>query len=148
MASIAARPSTPSRPRGVVRTFRLPTLALSALILGLVAGIGLFQVLQTSEVATAGYEIRALEVERDRLSAEIRLGEAEVAEMARGDRVRQEALERLGMVEPTHTVRVAVGAEAPSVIPLPARYVPQVEEPAPVVQPWWWDWLRRVPGFE
>jgi len=145
MASIAAAPSAR---RGVVRTFRLPTLALSALLLALLAAIGLFQVLQTSEVASAGYEIRALEVERDRLSAEIRLGEADIAEMARGDRVRQEALERLGMVEPTQTVRVAVGVDAPAVIPLPARYVPRVEEPAAVVQPWWWEWLRRVPGFE
>jgi hypothetical protein len=145
MAAIAAEAGGR---RGVVRRVRVPTLLVSAVTLGLIGGIGVFQVLQTSAAATAGYDIRALESERDRLAAEIRLSEVTIARMARGERVRDEARTRLGMVEPASRVQVAVSVAAPEVVPLPWRYVPAVEALPPVVEPWWQQWLRRVPGFE
>lgn len=134
--------------RGVVRRVRIPTLLVSAITLGLIGGVGVFQVLQTSAAATAGYDIRALEAERDRLGAEIRIAEVTIARMAGGERVRDEARTRLGMIEPESRVQIAVSVATPAVVPLPARYVPAVDEAPAVVQPWWQHWLRRVPGFE
>lgn len=113
-----------------------------------IATAGLLQVLQTSQVASTGFELRTLQSERTRLESEIRLLEAGVAERSQLERVRDEAVNRLGMVEPETTIRVAVDEPAPSAVPLPRRYV----EPAPVIEEeeasWWEPLLERIPGFD
>lgn len=123
-------------------------MLLVGLILLTVAFFGLMQVLQTSQVATTGFEIRTLQTERTRLEAEIRLLEASIAEQSELERVRDEAMTRLGMVEPETKVRVSVDERAPAVVPLPRRYV----EPVTVVdvdEPAWWEpLLERLPGFD
>lgn len=128
------------QPRATVPSFtgRAPALLLSALLLSAVAAVGLFQVLQTSRAATIGYELRALERERSELSAEIRLVEAEIARIARVEGVREQAVERLGMVVPERTVRIDVPVAAPAVVPMPERYV-EAATPAEILPLAWWE---------
>ena len=119
-------------------------------MLAAVAALGLFQVMQTSRQATLGYELRALELERAQLAAEVRLLEASVAQQARLEQVHELAVTRLGMVRPDEddSVRVRVDVPAPTLIPMPERYV----RPAPVLQPlereWWEQLLSLLPAFE
>jgi cell division protein FtsL len=113
----------------------------------IVAAVGLLQVLQTSRAATAGYELRALENERQTLSAEVRLLESEIAQQARVDQVRRTAIERLGMVPPEQTVHITVDTPAPASMPLPERYI---VDPQPIEPPSlsiWEQLLRKLPGF-
>ena len=86
-----------------------------------------------------------LNVQSDRLNAEIRLLEVEVANMAHSDRVYQQATDRLGMVSPTATVRVAVGVTAPEGVPVPSRFTPAVEVVGPLQRPWWAKLLESLP---
>jgi len=120
---------------------------VAGIALLILAGVGLLQVLQTSRAATAGYELRSLENERQTLSANVRLLEAEIAQQTRVEQVRRVAVERLGMVPPQRTVHIAVGVTAPSAAPLPERYIvqPQRIETPPLSV--WERFLRRLPGF-
>jgi cell division protein FtsB len=127
---------------------RISRLLLVGLILLGVALLGLLQVLQTSQVASTGFELRNLQIQRTQLESEIRLLEAGIAERSELERVRDEAVNRLGMVEPDQTLRVTVDTAAPSEVPLPRRYV---EEAPPIEQesaPWWEPLLERIPGFD
>jgi cell division protein FtsL len=123
-------------------------LLLAALTLIAVTATGLFQVMQTSRAATIGYELRTLEAQRASLGAEVRLLEVEIARRSRIEQIRVEAVERLGMVMPEETVRIAVTVPAPAVIPMPERYVTAVPEQEPPSAAWWERLLRRVPGFD
>ena len=123
-------------------------MALVGLILMTVAFFGLMQVLQTSHVATTGFEMRLLQTERATLEAEIRLLEASIAEQSQLERVRDEATTRLGMVEPETTLRVSVSERAPAAVPLPRRYVEPVEAVAAEEAAWWEPLLERLPGFD
>lgn len=147
---VDAAAERPTAAAGVYRprSSRVPRLLLLALALAVLGVVGLLQVLQTSHAATAGYGLRALEQERSQLAAEIRLIEAEIAGVARLELVHAAAIERLGMVAPAQTMRVAVGVDAPSVIPLPERYVPRVEGFAPIGPAVWERALRLVPGID
>ncbi len=127
---------------------RVPLLLLGGVTLIAVTVIGLFQVLQTSHAATMGYDLRALEQERTALAAELRLIEADIARVSRLEQIREEAVERLGMVVPEETLRIAVDVPKPRVIPMPERYV---AAGTPVDAPsiaWWEGLLRRLPGFD
>jgi cell division protein FtsL len=124
---------------------KLPGVALSVAALTIVTATGVLQVMQASSAASAGYEIGRLEDERDRLNAEIRLLEVEVANMSHTDRVVQQATERLGMVPPTASVRVAVGVPAPRGMPVPNRFAPPVEVVGPMQRPWWAILLESLP---
>lgn len=131
----------------VVRPRHLSRTLLAGVALLIVAAVGLLQVLQTSRAATAGYELRALENERQTISAQIRLLESEVAQQARVDQIRKTAVERLGMVTPSQTIHIAVDTPAPASMPLPERYVvePQSIDVPPLSI--WEQFLRTLPGF-
>jgi len=131
----------------IARPRRLPGTLIAGIALLILAAVGLLQVLQTSRAATAGYELRALENERQTLGAQVRLLESEIAQQARADQVRKTAVERLGMVPPQRTVHVSVDTPAPARMPLPERYV---VEPQPIQAPSlsiWEQLLRKLPGF-
>ncbi len=147
MAAIARAPEAAAG-RGAVRAPRVPALLLGGLALAALATVGLLQVLQTTRAAGFGYELRAFERERATLSAEVRLLEAEIAQISRLDYVRDQATGRLGMVPAERTLRIAVSAPAPRVIPLPERYVSNEPAPVPVERTWWDRLLRGLPGFE
>ena len=123
-------------------------MLLVGLVLLAVAFFGLMQVLQTSHVATTGFEMRLLQTERTTLEAEIRLLEASIAEQSQLERVRDEATNRLGMVEPERTIRVSVSERAPAAVPWPRRYVEPVAEIETEAAAWWEPLLERLPGFD
>lgn len=123
-------------------------MLLVGLILLTVAFFGLMQVLQTSRVATTGFEMRLLQTERTTLEAEIRLLEASIAEQSQLERVRDEATNRLGMIEPERTLRVSVPERAPAAVPLPRRYVEPVVAAETEAVAWWEPLLERLPGFD
>jgi cell division protein FtsL len=130
--------------RAVVRLSRLLVLSFVLLLMG---GLGILQVLQSSHVATLGYQLRTLDQQRATLSADVGQLEAQVAERSNLERVHSEAVNRLGMVPPTTTVKVRVDVPVPAVVPLPRRYVTPT---APVSAPqasWWERLLSRLPGF-
>jgi cell division protein FtsL len=131
----------------IIRPGHLPGTLIAGLALLVLAAVGLLQVLQTSRAATAGYELRALEDQRQALSAEVRLLEAEVAQQVRVEQIRKTAIERLGMVPPQQTLHITVDRPAPASMPLPERYV---VDPQPLKAPSlsiWEQLLRRLPGF-
>ncbi len=141
---IAARP-VPTE-WGVVRR-RISRLTMTSAALLTVAVVGLFQVLQTTQVAATGYQVRALEKEQQDLDADIRLLESQIAASSNLDRIHQDATTRLGMVKPQDKVRVAQSEPAPAIVPLPRRYVPeQTHEDAPGVA-WWERVLSVIPGM-
>ena len=78
----------------------------------------------------------------------MRLLEAQIARISRIEQIRDEAVERLGMVRPQESLRIAVGVAAPRVIPMPERYVAEQPAPAPPSSEWWERLLRRLPGFD
>jgi len=143
-SAAAARRGTGVR-RAAGRASRLVVLSFALLLVG---GLGIFQVLQTSRVATLGYEIRALERDRAQLAAQVSQLEAAVARRSTLERVRAEAVGRLGMVSPSEGLRVTVDAPVPRVAPLPRRYT-QATEPAPAAPRAWWERaLGHVPGLD
>ncbi len=139
------------RPRGSTfgRVLRGVSLLLGiALLLALAAAGGLLQVQQSARTAEAGYELRALQAERAQLGARLRLLEAEIAYLADLEAVYADATERLGMVPSERSVNLAVGVPAPTVIPMPERYVQQVA-PLPAEDLEWWErLLGRLSGFD
>jgi cell division protein FtsL len=132
---------------GVIRK-RISRLMLISMLLLAIAAVGLVQVLQTTRVAEVGYQLRALEVERQSLDASIRLLEAQIAQVSNLERLRLQAVTRLGMVPPETTMRIAVQAQAPAKQPLPRRYV-HLPAREPIPQPAWWEELiGSIPGFQ
>lgn len=144
------RAAAPSRPLpsgwGVARK-RFSRTMIVALALLAIASAGIVQVLQTSRVAEVGYALRSLELERQQLSAQIRLLEARVAESSNLEHLHTQAVEELGMVPPEETLRIAVNAMAPAVVPLPRRYVETPPEVAPPQPSWWEELIGSIPGF-
>ena len=146
-----------ARPGGVIRQLpegwgvvrrRISRTMFAGMALLTVAGVGIFQVLQTSNVASTGYEVRRLEGERGQLDAEIRLLEAQLASSANLEHLRKAASERLGMAPAKDRIRIDVDTPAPHVVPLPRRYVPAVES-QPVPEGSWWDSIvGAVPGVQ
>lgn len=121
-------------------------LALIALV-GLMA-IGSLQVLQSSRTATTGYELQQIQQQRSELAAEVRLLEAEIAQMTNVGTVHAAATDRLGMVRPTESVRIAVSVPAPDVAPMPERYVRHAPEAPAELDPWWAEMLWAVYGLD
>lgn len=119
--------------------------ALATLVLA-----SLWQVLQTSDATTTGFEIQRLERQREALQAEVHGLEADVAELSSLERIDREARERLGLVPPAQTVYLDVGRPVPERQGIPTRY-----QPAPVGdlpgetarEPWWRGALRALLPF-
>lgn len=134
------------RKRGVVRQ-RVSRLTIVSVALLAIAGVGLVQVLQTSQIATMGYGVRQLELERQSLDAQIRVLEANIASSTNLEHLKEQAVERLGMVPAEERLQVSVDVSAPQAVPLPRRYVP-TEEYEPLSEPAWWEvLLGRLPGL-
>ena len=125
----------------------IPRTLIASVALMVVVAVGVLQVLQTSNAATAGYELRALERERADVGAQVRLLEAQIAQTAGEGQLRELAIARLGMVPAKDAVHVAVDTPAPAVAALPERYVvrPQPTEPSRLAL--WEQALRWLPGF-
>lgn len=131
---------------GVVRR-RISRLTLASFALLAVGVVGLVQVLQTTQVAATGYEMRALERDAQNLDADIRLLEAQIATSSNLDQLQKDATGRLGMVRPQQQVRVAEDMPAPAIIPLPRRYMPVFERQEPPGVAWWEHVLGVIPGM-
>ena len=138
------------RPRSSAlgRLLRGISLLLAALALAGFAAVGPLQVLQSSRTATAGYELRTLELQRAELSAGVRLLEAEIARMAKLEALHAAAIEELGMIRREDSVRIAVSVPAPAVVPMPERYVQQLPAAAEEPAPWWDRVLGSLPGLD
>ena len=148
-ARIRQKAATLPRPRSSVagRLLRGISLLLALAALVSLAAIGSLQVLQSSRTAEAGYELRSLQAERAQLGARMRLLEANIAHLADLNAVHADATGRLGMVPAERSVTVAVAVPAPSVIPMPERYVQQVAPLPTDPVPWWERLLGSVTGI-
>jgi cell division protein FtsL len=119
--------------------------ALAVLVLA-----SLWQVLQTSDATTTGFEIQRLERQRDALQAEVHSLEAEVADLSSLNRIDREARERLGLMPPARTVYLKVDRPLPERQGIPTRYQPApVGDDAltPPSESWWRGVLRALLPF-
>src|SRR5690606_42099146 len=112
------------------------------------APAGICQVLQTGRGAVVGYQLRALETERESLDAQIRILEARIAGSSNLEHLREQAEGRLGMTKPVEDLSITVGVPAPDVVPLPRRYVEMPESEAPPEATWWEEFIGSLPGFD
>lgn len=148
----AGQPAMPGAVRpmpdgwGVARR-RISRFTVASFALLAVGVVGLVQVLQTTQVAATGYEVRALEREQQNLDADIRLLEAQIASSSNLEQIQKDATTRLGMVRADQKVRVAADVPAPAIIPLPRRYVPTQETKEPPGVAWWERMLGVIPGL-
>lgn len=145
------RQAAPARPLasgwGVARK-RLSNTMIVAVAMLTIATAGIFQVLQSSRVAEVGYQLRALETERESLDANIRLLEARIAGSSNLEHLREQAEGRLGMVQPVEDLSITVDVPAPAVVPLPRRYVETPISEAPPEPTWWEEFIGSLPGFD
>jgi cell division protein FtsB len=132
---------------GVARR-RLSRTMIVALAMLAIATAGIVQVLQSSRVAEVGYQLRALEGERESLTAQIRLLEARLASSSNLEVIREQAEGRLGMVPAAEQFAITVEVPAPHVVPLPRRYVELPPREAPPERSWWEELLGALPGLD
>ena len=130
------------------RSGRISRTLLVGFSLMAIGSIGLLQVFQTSYVASTGFELRTLQTTRARLESQNRLLEANIAQQSQLERIRDEAVTVLGMVQPERTLHVTVDQPAPVVVPLPRRYVEPVQLIEQDTAPPWEPLLERIPGFD
>lgn len=149
-ARIRQKAASLPRPRSSVagRLLRGVSLLLALTALAGLAAIGSLQVLQSSRTAATGYELQQLQQQRSELSSEVRLLEAEIAQMTNLETVHAAATGRLGMVRPIESVRISVSVPTPDVAPMPERYVRRAPEAPAELEPWWAEMLWGVYGFD
>jgi cell division protein FtsL len=111
------------------------------------AAAALLQVVQTSNVTTAGYQIQRLDQERLQWQASVHQLEAEVASLASVDRIEQEARGRLGMVPAESRLYLKTNVPVPSHQLLPTRFSPPEAPEQRTGEPWWRDLLELLPFF-
>jgi cell division protein FtsL len=139
----STRPRAETRPQAQARPTRLPRSG--ALMAVLVATAALLPVVQSSNLTTTGYEIRALEQRRSDLQAAIYNAQVDIARLGSLERVEREARGRLGMVPAERAISVQVNVPPPAPRQIPARYVPQ-PPPAPARPTGLWErLLARLP---
>lgn len=134
-------------PRPLSRPLSRP-LALRPLLLGaflVIAGVGLLQVLQTSDATTSGYNLRELEQQRLDWQARVHEIEAEIASLTSMQRIEQEARGRLGMAPPERVLTLEVHTEPPAQQLVPQRYL--MEEPPAETSSWQSRLLRLLPFY-
>ena len=131
---------------GVARR-RISRMTLASIALLTLAVVGLFQVLQTTQVAATGYQVVALERDQRNLDADIRMLESQIAASSNLEQIQKDATTRLGMVRAQDRVRVAEDVPAPGIVPLPRRYVPTLAREAPPGVAWWERVLGVITGL-
>lgn len=140
----STRPRAETRPQIPARSARLPRSG-TILTAALVATAALLPVVQSSNLTTTGYEIRALEQRRSDLQASIYNAQVDIARLGSLERIEREARDRLGMVPADRTVSVQVTVPPPTPRQIPARYLPE-PSPAPRLPTGWWHrLLARLP---
>ncbi len=141
----STRPRAESRPQAQARPTRLPrsgTLMAAALV----ATAALLPVVQSSNLTTTGYEIRALEQRRSDLQAAIYNAQVDIARLGSLERVEREARGRLGMVPAERAISVQVNVPPPAPRQIPARYVPEPPPHVPARPTGFWErLLARLP---
>ena len=136
---------------GVRERVTLPSYSsLTALLPTTVAIISLASLLlmvQTSRVATAGYDLTRLAQTRDEWRSRNYQLEAEIATLQSLDRIEKEAVARFKMKPATEYVYVKV-AEPPRASPAPGMQPPNLKaKPAEESRRKWWDALLHPLTF-
>jgi cell division protein FtsL len=84
-------------------------LARAVLLAGALAGVGVFHVWSHTRVTTAGYRLGELQKAQEKLRAEVRALEVEVATLRAPGRLQAYARTRLGMAPPAAGAVVVAG---------------------------------------
>lgn len=137
----AARPAAASR----ARPWSLRRVLFWAFIA--VALVGLWQVIQISEVTTTGFNISRLGREQLNWQASVHELEAEVAALTSLERVEREARERLGMVPAEERLHLEVSVPAPRQQLIPRRYLDEELLSSESGDSWWEPLLRLLPFY-
>jgi cell division protein FtsL len=96
-------------------------------ILALVALAILLPVMQSSDEATQGYRIHALQQQQLDLEAEIYNTQSQIAELGSESRIQTQARDRLGMIPADRIINVSVDVPAPVTHDLPNQYLPTTD---------------------
>ncbi|MER3420008.1 MAG: hypothetical protein C4290_05565 [Chloroflexota bacterium] len=140
----STRPRAEARPQVQSQPTRLPRSG-ALMAAALVATAALLPVVQSSNLTTTGYEIRALEQRRSDLQAAIYNAQVDIAYLGSLERIEREARSRLGMVPAERTVSVQVNVSPPPPRRIPARYLPE-PPPTPTRRTGFWERLpARLP---
>ncbi len=110
-----------------------------------VALVGLWQVIQASDVTTTGFNISRLEQDRANWQASVHQLEAQVAALTSLERVERDARERLGMVPAQEQIHLEVDVPAPKQQLIPRRYLDEEPPPSEPGGSWWDPLLRLLP---
>jgi cell division protein FtsB len=117
-------------------------LLIAAMIVGLAA---LLPLVQSSSTTTTGGNITQLQQERDDWQARLEEEQGKVAELSSLNTIRQQATNRLKMVEPAETHYITVDAPAPAADPLPSRFQPAQQQPPAAGKSLWDAIIDRLP---
>ncbi len=118
-----------------------------ALAFGVVALLGLFQVIETSDATRTSYSIQGLEQERLDWSAQVHRLEAEVATLTSLERVEREARGRLGMVPAETVLYLDVDVPPPTQHLVPRRLLTFESGDSEGGTPWWQAVLKLLPFY-
>ncbi len=135
-------------PRWHRRALRIPapSLRLNRWILAAIAVVALsamLPVLQNSAATSRGFQLQTFEAEKTKLNGQIRLLEADVAQLSSLPRVQRRASE-LGLEPGFDPIYVTVGEAGPVPAKIPAEYLPGPARKTDVPEPWWRSLLSWV----
>ncbi len=143
--------TAPPRVRRWALPARISRTVLLGFVLLLLGALGVFQVLQTSQVATLGYELSALEFERTQLQAEIRQVKVAIANEGTRAAAEERALQGLDMLPADPAFRISVDEPAPTGPTVPRRFVETAaagEVEAMRGSAWWERLLAQLLGAQ
>jgi cell division protein FtsL len=135
----------------LVRHSTIPRTVLLGVVLLMLGALGVLQVLQTSQVATLGYDLSTLEYERAQLQAEIRQLEVAIADEGTQAASRERAEEGLAMVPAEPAFRISVEESVPAGPTVPRRFIEQPEATATETvrdSAWWERLLAQLLGAQ
>jgi len=124
-------------------TARADIFSFLLILVGIISLASLLLLIQTSRVATAGYDLQRLEEIKNSWAQRNYQLQTEIAALQALDRVEQEAKARLKMVPATQYMYIAVNKPSlgQSQVPAPHRAA-QPAEVRPV--PWWQKALNAI----
>lgn len=132
----------PKRPRRYARLpyIRLNGAGMVALVAAALSIIGILYLVQTAHVASLGYQLSALQKQRDDLAVQTAGIQSQVAQYESLNQIQGIATERLGMVPMQHYIFLNVPEQPVAVNPPAATTQPQPKESL------WHRFVRQITG--
>lgn len=110
----------------------------------LIAGLAaMFPVLQNSMATSRGFDVQRLQAEQTRINGDIRLLEADVAQLTSLPRIQRRASE-IGLGPGDTPIYVTIDEAGPAPAKIPSEYLPEPAAQADEPESWWHSLLKWV----